>query len=658
MTADPAAALRDRQAEGLRRLRERFKATIANTLDALRQLGAQLAERADAPEVLDALRRELHRVHGTAGSYGYTEASRLAGEAEARAVAWSGDPLLELEVRAVTVRRLVSALDEAFRAEPGSEERGETLPILMLIGTPPALSTRLREAAGRHGYTTRVLSAAQAQPAIIRDIGPVAVAAMVGESRAVAVVARDLGLPLVVLEDRPRTQQGGAPPVIESGGTLVDVHDACDAVFEVVDRARARIATRGVTILALDDDPAILAIVTYVLEEPGIQVRTINDSAFLEAELDRHLPSLLVSDINMPGASGIELTRRLRATPRYADLPILLLSSETDATSRQEALEAGADEFVSKPIAAAELRHRVNDRLARHRLGRIAAGLHPVSALPTGPEATRLASAAFGRMRDNGVPCTVAVLRPAEGDPSGDETPAWLQEMARVAHAIAGDGMAAHHDGTALLLVLSGDGTRLAERLTGLASGSEPGVPHWRVGMVERTDLQRAEFAVALRSAEDAVDAARLGATEVVHRWRRDDGLIAPDVIVVEDDPALSEMLQYALRANGFTYRAFANGRVALDFLLAARTQGRRPIVLLDVDLPGLDGYSLHERLAVERAGDYSVVFVTIHGAESDQLRALMGGAVDFILKPLNLRILMAKLSSWAAAGRYGTTRT
>ena len=103
-----------------------------------------------------------------------------------------------------------------------------------------------------------------------------------------------------------------------------------------------------------------------------------------------------------------------------------------------------------------------------------------------------------------------------------------------------------------------------------------------------------------------------------------------------------------------FTSRAFDNGRVALQELLALRTGATRLFVLLDVDLPGMDGYTLHERLREERPGAFDVVFITVHASESDQLRALRAGAMDYIMKPLNLRILMAKMSSWRAARDRG----
>ena len=344
------------------------------------------------------------------------------------------------------------------------------------------------------------------------------------------------------------------------------------------------------------------------------------------------------------------LTLRLRADPRYATLPIILLSAETDVLSREVALTAGADEFISKPISHSELRSRVADRLGRLRLERLSSMLHPLTGFAVAPRAAREAEAALTRLSSGAAEFTLVSVRPAAGEEGGTDSPAWLRETMRIVAALHGHVLfAGHADDCGLVLILALSTTAAAERLRAL--GAAMGGGRWCAGLVGRGDVAGPDFERARMLAVEAADVAH-GAGETVHRWQPDESLVAPDVIVVEDDPALSEMMQYALRSNGFTFRAFANGRLALDYLLVAKSQGRRPIVLLDVDLPGIDGYSLHEQLAVARAGDYAVVFVTVHGGESDQLRALKGGAIDFILKPLNLRILMAKMGSWAAAAR------
>ena len=132
-----------------------------------------------------------------------------------------------------------------------------------------------------------------------------------------------------------------------------------------------------------------------------------------------------------------------------------------------------------------------------------------------------------------------------------------------------------------------------------------------------------------------------------MHRWDTTDAGIAPDVVVVEDDPALADLVGYALSNRGLTHQLFRTGPDALAGLLALRVRGRRPVVLMDVDLPGLDGFSLFERIRVERPGVFRVVFISVHASEGDQLRALRAGALDYIPKPVSLRVLMAKIAVW-----------
>lgn len=120
-----------------------------------------------------------------------------------------------------------------------------------------------------------------------------------------------------------------------------------------------------------------------------------------------------------------------------------------------------------------------------------------------------------------------------------------------------------------------------------------------------------------------------------------------PELVIVEDDTSFVEMLRYALESSGFSFTHYVSGPEALAGLLAMRVGQRMPLVLLDVDLPGLDGFSLHERLRVERPGLFTTVFLTARAGEAEQLRAYRSGAIDYIAKPVNLRILMAKIPSW-----------
>ncbi len=125
------------------------------------------------------------------------------------------------------------------------------------------------------------------------------------------------------------------------------------------------------------------------------------------------------------------------------------------------------------------------------------------------------------------------------------------------------------------------------------------------------------------------------------------DALKVPEVVYVEDDAALAELLEYGLHARGYRFAGYRNGRDALRELLALDVCGTHPLLLLDVDLPGLDGYSIFDTLQRERPGVYRVVFTTVHGSEAEQLRGLEAGALDYLVKPMSLRVALEKIRRW-----------
>jgi CheY-like chemotaxis protein len=120
-----------------------------------------------------------------------------------------------------------------------------------------------------------------------------------------------------------------------------------------------------------------------------------------------------------------------------------------------------------------------------------------------------------------------------------------------------------------------------------------------------------------------------------------------PEVIVVEDDPTLVELLCYGLESQQYRFVAYRNGREALEQILALDAGDAHPVVLLDVDLPGIDGYAFVEALEARRPGVYRTVFLTVHGSEEEQLRGLEAGAVDYLVKPVMLRVLLEKVRRW-----------
>jgi two-component system KDP operon response regulator KdpE len=111
-----------------------------------------------------------------------------------------------------------------------------------------------------------------------------------------------------------------------------------------------------VKILIADDDPQILRALRITLSARGYDVITAPDGkAALAAAVDQH-PDLLVLDLGMPGLTGIEVIEAVRG---WSELPILVVSGRSESFDKVDALDAGADDYVTKPFAVDELLARI-----------------------------------------------------------------------------------------------------------------------------------------------------------------------------------------------------------------------------------------------------------------------------------------------------------
>jgi two-component system chemotaxis sensor kinase CheA len=98
----------------------------------------------------------------------------------------------------------------------------------------------------------------------------------------------------------------------------------------------------------VDDATIVREVERSILEQAGYEVEIAGDGLEAMALLAKTPCHLVVSDIDMPRMDGLELTARIRATPRLAQLPVILVTSRGDEESRRRGLEAGADGYVVK----------------------------------------------------------------------------------------------------------------------------------------------------------------------------------------------------------------------------------------------------------------------------------------------------------------------
>jgi DNA-binding response OmpR family regulator len=121
------------------------------------------------------------------------------------------------------------------------------------------------------------------------------------------------------------------------------------------------------TVLVADDDADIRDLVAFKLEQAGLEVLAVGDGqAAVEAARSR-LPALAVLDVSMPGLSGIDVCRTLRADPATAGMLIIMLTARVQEQDVEGGFSAGADDYVTKPFSPRELVSRIQALLTRAR---------------------------------------------------------------------------------------------------------------------------------------------------------------------------------------------------------------------------------------------------------------------------------------------------
>ncbi len=258
---------------------------------------------------------------------------------------------------------------------PTSLQGQPTGPRVLVVEDDPVLRAQLKELG--HDKLLDVVAVATPAEALDEALrGGHLEAALVDSSLGPAafVLARDLratpgheGLPLAFLSGqndldwRIAAAHAGASLFLRKPLDPYAFATAIDQMVALGQKDRMRV-------LVIDDDPSFVEIASEVLVRDGILVRSAADATHLVELLDDVRPDLILLDAMLPRVSGWDAIRLVRTIPEHRDVPILFLTGRTELASRVAAFDAGADDYLAKPLVAEELLARVHVRLERRRL--------------------------------------------------------------------------------------------------------------------------------------------------------------------------------------------------------------------------------------------------------------------------------------------------
>jgi len=654
-------------------LAERYRRTVADPLLVLDRAADAMAGGGIDDGLRREAEREAHKLTGSAGTFGFDRASDLARELEGVFAAPTPD-------QGAQARELLDALRVELAAPataPAAPSRDQ--PALLIVDSDAGLARRLAAEAAARGLRAEIAAGVQeAREAVDRRRPDVA---LLGFSP--GRVAEALGLlgqlgilrppvPTLVwtngegLTDRVEMARLGARGFLPRTSPLPQV---LEAVTDLLDRQRSR----EHTVLAVDDDPMVLDMLRALLETEGMRIIALGDPAAFWDAVEQTAPDLVILDVDMPGVDGIELCRVLRNDRRWAQLPVLFLTARTDRATIQRVFASGADDFVAKPIVGPELMTRITNRLERVQLFRSLAETDGLTGVANRRRSTQVLEHFLGLASRFDQPLSLAMLdldhfkrvNDRFGHATGDGV---LQSLGSLlAQCFRGEDVVARWGGEEFLVGMYGmdrlDGVhRLAdclERLREEPFGGPEDELHvtFSAGVAQYPD-DGADLPALYRAADQALyRAKRAGRNRVLPAGRHGRAAGRVDVAIVDDDEALAGLLLDGLATRGHSARWFRDGAVAAAALAGPAREVTARVLLLDEDLPGLDGQAVLRRLADAGvlAGSRVIVLTATRDVVSART-ALAEGAFDHVVKPVRVPALMRRIRLALRATPTGPT--
>ncbi len=117
--------------------------------------------------------------------------------------------------------------------------------------------------------------------------------------------------------------------------------------------------------LLIEDEPNIIEAISFILSRDGFQVLSHGDGSSALGAVDRIAPDMVILDLMLPGRSGLEILRDLRAHPSTQAMPVMMLTARGQKTDREQAERLGVTRFMTKPFANGDVLAQVHDLIGK-----------------------------------------------------------------------------------------------------------------------------------------------------------------------------------------------------------------------------------------------------------------------------------------------------
>lgn len=325
-------------------------------------------------EVLKDVSRRLHKLAGSAGTFGFDAIGHQARllEGVLQRCLEEGKAVIDLQLIDVVGSQLQSMQVELV---PSSQHNPKVTSKLnepskaakiWLIEEDPTLGQHILEQLTNFSYVVRLFSSVPAACKEINKEPPdiLIVDVMMGVEHLAPLQA--LSCPLLFISNSDTFDARMQAAQLNAHGYFLkplNIPQLVNRLEQLLQEHRAP----PPRILVVDDDQQLAAYYRLVLESVGMEVRILDKPRYIIDQLNSFRPELLLMDVHMPDYDGPDLAAVVRQYDEWSSLPIVFLSAEMDLGKQVDALSHGADDFLTKPILAAQLIASIRVRVARSR---------------------------------------------------------------------------------------------------------------------------------------------------------------------------------------------------------------------------------------------------------------------------------------------------
>ncbi|MCH4813461.1 diguanylate cyclase [Vreelandella neptunia] len=329
---------------------------------------------ASSKMALDNVSQRLHKIAGSAGTFGFHAVGQQARTLEVTLQSWleASDALPAssvLKAFAQQLQKLQSEVLLDIQSRPSvvaGESAISSATVIWLIEEDFDLGNSILEQLSNFSYTVRLFSSIEQVSELSSKVAPDIVIVDVRGNLGQLASLSKLSCPLLFISEQDTFDARIHAAQMNAQGYFLKPLNIPQLVNRLEQLLNDRQAPPA-RIMIIDDDDQLAMYYQLVLEAAGMEVLILETSCEIMEHISLFRPEMLLMDVHMPIYNGADLAAVVRQYDEWSNLPIVFLSAETDLNKQIDTLSPGADDFLAKPILAAQLVTSVRSRIARAR---------------------------------------------------------------------------------------------------------------------------------------------------------------------------------------------------------------------------------------------------------------------------------------------------